>query len=76
MGGASKGVSICSTLILMILTLQIWTRLTNILEYQTQQLLGQFFAFLQGSSTLNEPTLVTIIIIILGVVSIIGAAKG
>jgi len=76
MGGASKGISICSTLILMIISLQIWIRLTNTLEYQTEQFFGQLFAFLQGSSTINEPAMVMIIIVILGVISIIGAAKG
>lgn len=76
MGGASKGVSICSTLILMLLSIQIWTRYINTLEYQTQQLLGQMFAFLQGSQFMDETMLVMYIIIILGVVAIVGAARG
>ncbi len=76
MGGASKGASICSTIILMILSIQIWMRFTQTLEYQAQQLLGQLFAFLQGATALNEQMLVMIIIIILGIVAILGAARG
>jgi hypothetical protein len=76
MGGASKGASICATLILMIMSLQIWNRLVNTAEYQLQQLFGNIFAFLQGSTPLDEPMLITIIIIVLGVVAIIGAARG
>lgn len=76
MGGASKGASICSTLILMILSIQIWMRYINTLEYQAQQFLGQLFAFLQGSPLMDETMLVMYIIIILGIVAILGAARG
>lgn len=76
MGGASKGVSIITTLILVILSLQIWNRLVNTAEYQIEQLFGNIFAFLQGTTPLDEPMLMTIIIIVLGVISIIGAARG
>lgn len=71
MGGVSKAVSAISTLVLMLLSLMILNRYVNTTEYQLQQLLGQLF----GGST-NEPTMLMMLIVVLGVVSIAGAVKG
>jgi len=71
MGGASKAASAISTLVLMLLSLTILNRYVNTAEYQLQQFLGQ----LLGDST-NEPTMLMMLIVILGVVSIAGAVKG
>ena len=76
MGGASKGASICSTLILMFLSIQIWTQYTRTLEYQTEQFFQQIFSFFTGATNINEATLVMFVIIILGIVAILGAARG
>ena len=71
MGGVSKAASAISTLVLMLLSLMILNRLVNTVDYQLHQLLGQLF----GGST-NEPTMLMMLIVILGVVSIAGAVKG
>ena len=71
MGGASKAISAISTLVLMLLSLMILNRYVNTTEYQLQQLWGQLF----GGST-NEPTMMMLLIVVLGVISIAGAVKG
>jgi hypothetical protein len=76
MGGAAKGVSAICTILLMYLAFDLLMKYVNTVEYGLQQMAGSVWAFFTGVVPTDPQMTMTMLIVILGVVSIAGALKG